>query len=157
MAAPQVVALVSGALFSVGLVLAQMTKPERVIGFLDVANWDPTLVFVMGGAVIVYAVLFRLIMKRPKPFVAPKFAVPTNRTIDKKLVAGSALFGIGWGMAGFCPGPGLVSLASGMSALTFVIAMLSGMFLHTNFQQWLDRRASSSEGSEALPATVSSK
>jgi len=153
----QIASLISGLLFSVGLVLAQMTKPERVIGFLDVTNWDPTLMFVMGGGVLVYAVAFRLIMKRPKPLAAPRFAVPTNRTIDRKLVFGSVLFGAGWGIGGFCPGPGLTSITSGVSAALFVGAMLFGMFLHSAYQQWVERRqrlAKKEEFESAVPVTA---
>lgn len=137
----QVAAFISGLLFSVGLVLAQMTHPHRVIGFLDLTNWDPTLAFVMGGAVIVYGVAYRLITKREKPIAAPRFAVPTNRKIDRKLVVGSVIFGVGWGMGGFCPGPGLVSVTSGTSAIAFVGAMLGGMYIHTLYSQWSERRA----------------
>lgn len=143
-----IAALFSGLLFSIGLVMAQMTKPERVIGFLDVTNWDPTLVFVMGGGVLVYAVAFRIITKRPKPIAAPKFAVPTNRKIDGRLVFGSILFGAGWGIGGFCPGPGLTSISSGVSAAVFVGAMLFGMFLHSSYQQWMERRQQASQRAE---------
>lgn len=153
----QIAAFFSGLLFSVGLVLAQMTHPHRVIGFLDLANWDPTLAFVMGGAVVVYAIAFRLIMKREKPVAAPKFAVPTNRTIDRKLVIGSVIFGVGWGMGGFCPGPGLVSLTSGTSAIAFVGAMLGGMYIHTLYQQWSESRARAAKENktEAVGSPVS--
>ena len=152
-----IASLVSGILFSIGLVLAQMTKPERVIGFLDITNWDPTLMFVMGGGVVVYAIAFRLITKRPKPVAAPKFAIPTNRQIDGRLVLGSVLFGVGWGIGGFCPGPGLTSLASGVSAVAFVGAMLFGMFVHSAYQQWMEsqQRATKTDGMKnAVPVSA---
>lgn len=123
-------AAVSGTLFGVGLILAGMTDPARVIGFLDVAGrWDPSLAFVMGSAVVVYALAFRWIQRRRnEPWFDVSFHVPRRSDVDAGLVVGSALFGIGWGLGGFCPGPGLVAAASGSGAgLAFVVAMLAGM------------------------------
>jgi len=126
-----VLAAASGALFGVGLLVSGMTQPAKVIGFLDVtSNWDPSLAFVMGGAVAVYAVLFRLALRRSDPWFDVKFHLPTRSDIDVSLIAGSALFGIGWGLGGLCPGPGLVAAAGGsMPALAFVGAMIVGMLL----------------------------
>lgn len=121
----------AGALFGVGLLISGMTQPARVVGFLDLAGaWDPALGFVMGSAVITYAILFRVIRKRRKhPVFEPKFSLPTRRDLDLQLVLGSALFGIGWGLGGLCPGPGIVAAAGGSStALAFVAAMLAGMY-----------------------------
>lgn len=129
------VSFLSGVLFALGLVIGGMTQPAKVQGFLDVTGaWDPTLVFVMGGALIVYGVLYRLIMKRPAPLLEAKFHVPSRRDLDGRLIGGAALFGVGWGLAGYCPGPGLASLGGGVMPLTFVVAMLAGMLA----QQALD-------------------
>ena len=122
------VALVSGALFSVGLALSGMTRAEKVLGFLDFfRRWDPSLVFVMGGAIAVHATAWRLLQGRDTPLLGERFLVPTRRDLDARLLVGAALFGVGWGLAGFCPGPGLASLATGAPrALLFVAAMLAG-------------------------------
>jgi uncharacterized membrane protein YedE/YeeE len=126
-----VLAVASGALFGSGLLVSGMTLPDKVRGFLDATAWDPSLAFVMGGALIVYAVLFRVIAKRRRdPWFDIKFHLPTRQDIDLPLVLGSALFGVGWGLAGACPGPGLVAAATGNpSALAFVGAMLLGMWI----------------------------
>lgn len=120
-----------GALFGAGLLLSGMTQPAKVIGFLDPTNgWDPSLAFVMGGAAIVYALLFRLIRThRERPWLDVSFHLPTRRDLDRPLVIGSALFGIGWGLGGLCPGPGIVSAAAGSTTgVAFVAAMLAGMW-----------------------------
>ena len=126
-----VLAAASGALFGVGLLISGMTKPSKVVGFLDVLGaWDPSLAFVIGGAVAVYAVLFRLTRGRREPWFDVKFHLPTRSDIDLPLIAGAALFGVGWGLGGLCPGPGLVAAASGsLPAIAFVAAMLVGMLL----------------------------
>ncbi len=127
-----VVAVMLGALFGAGLLVSGMTQPARVVGFLDVrGGWDPTLAFVMAGAVAVYAVAFRLVRRRAEPWFDIRFHVPSRRDIDRELVAGAALFGIGWGLAGLCPGPALVS-AGGLhtGALVFMLALLAGVWLH---------------------------
>lgn len=122
-------ALGAGAVFAVGLAISGMTLPSKVTGFLDVTGaWDASLAFVMGGAIAVHLVLQRLIRKRPAPLFDVKFHVPTRKDIDPKLVVGAALFGVGWGLGGYCPGPGLVSAASGSpGALVFVVGMTLGM------------------------------
>lgn len=124
--------LVSGLLFAIGLGIAEMTRPEKVLGFLDVTgNWDPSLAFVMGGAMAVYFVALQLAGRRDKPAFAPKFRIPTRTDIDSRLIAGAAVFGIGWGLAGFCPGPGLTAAAAGVpAALLFVPALIGGILLH---------------------------
>jgi uncharacterized membrane protein YedE/YeeE len=124
--------VVSGALFGAGLTLSGMTDPLRVRGFLDLfGRWDPTLAFVMGGAVIVMAIAWRIQSRMKRPLFGEKFSLPDRRDLDGRLVAGSALFGIGWGLAGLCPGPAMASLAlSPLSVLPFVAAMLVGMALH---------------------------
>lgn len=121
--------LASGVLFGAGLALGGMTNPARVRGFLDIfGNWDPTLAFVMGGAVIVMAVAWRFRERMVHPLFAEKFSLPDRTDLTGKLVGGSALFGIGWGIAGLCPGPGVAALViEPASAAIFVIAMLAGM------------------------------
>ena len=125
-----VAALVVGAMFGAGLLLSGMTDPAKVVGFLDVTGgWDPSLAFVMGGAIAVYAPLSRVIRRRrATPWVDTAFHLPTRRDIDLGLVVGAAIFGVGWGLGGLCPGPGLVSAAVGSeSGVLFVGAMLVGM------------------------------
>lgn len=123
--------LASGVLFGAGLTLGGMTDPARVRGFLDLfGDWDPTLAFVMGGAVIVMAIAWQFQPKMARPIFADAFALPSRRDLTPKLIGGSALFGIGWGVAGLCPGPGIAALViEPISAATFVAAMLAGMFL----------------------------
>lgn len=118
-----------GLLFGLGLLLAGMTDPGKVIGFLDLSGmWDPSLAFVMGGAIAVGFFAFALAKKRTRSFLGGALHLPTSNQIDKRLLIGSALFGAGWGIAGFCPGPGLVSMAAGQpKAAVFVVAMLAGM------------------------------
>ena len=118
-----------GLLFGLGLMLSGMTDPGKVIGFLDLFGaWDPSLALVMGGAILVGFFAFTAAKKRSTTFIGGVLRFPTNMDIDKKLVVGSVLFGAGWGLAGFCPGPAMVSMADGQhKALVFVLAMLVGM------------------------------
>lgn len=130
-------AFFAGALFAVGLILGGMTQPSKVIGFLDfTGSWDPSLAFVMGGAVLVYAVLSRVLLRRPAPLFERKFHLPSRRDIDGRLIIGAAIFGIGWGLGGYCPGPGLASLTAGRLPVIFVAAMILGMFA----ERWIDKR-----------------
>lgn len=124
-------AFVAGLLFSVGLVVGGMTQPAKVIGFLDFfGDWDPSLMFVMGGAVVVHFVAYRLVLKRSSPFLAAKFQIPSRSDLSRPLVLGSALFGIGWALGGYCPGPGLVATGAGsLEALTFVLGLLGGFVI----------------------------
>jgi hypothetical protein len=124
-------ALFIGALFGLGLAVSEMIDPARVIGFLDVAGrWDPTLLFVMGGALALTVPAFPLILRRARPLLAYFFALPTKSKLDGSLIAGAMIFGVGWGIAGFCPGPALAALASGSpSVALFVIAMIAGQWL----------------------------
>jgi hypothetical protein len=121
---PQVVAATSGAIFAVGLALSGMTDPGKVLGFLDVAGkWDPSLAFVMGGAVGVHFVWLRFVARAPSPS-------PASRKVDARLVGGAAIFGVGWGLSGYCPGPALSGLAFGrLEASIFTAAMLAGILL----------------------------
>lgn len=134
----QVSALAAGLVFGLGLWISGMANPQKVLGFLDVAGrWDPSLAFVMAGAVAVTLTAFRPLLRRSMPLFAREFSVPNLRSIDAKLVVGSALFGAGWGIAGYCPGPALTALASmSAEAGVFVTAMIAGGILH-----WLVSRA----------------
>lgn len=129
---PVVVALTAGVLFGAGLAVSGMADPQRVRGFLDLFGaWDPTLAFVMGGALIPMTVAWRIQKRMPSPMVAKRFALPTTRDLDPRLIGGAALFGIGWGVAGLCPGPAIADLAiAPVPAAVFVVAMLGGMLLH---------------------------
>lgn len=131
-AASLLLPLVAGALFGGGLALGGMTDPARVIGFLDwFGEWDPTLLFVMGGATAVMGVAWAIRPRLARPALGTKFFIPDRRDIDIRLVAGSALFGIGWGLAGICPGPAVAILGLDPAAiLPFLAAMLAGMLAH---------------------------
>lgn len=130
-----------GLLFGWGLLISGMTDPGKVLGFLDLAGeWDPSLAFVMGGAILVGVAGFAVAKKRTSSFLGSAMHLPTSRDIDRRLIIGSLTFGAGWGLAGFCPGPGLVTMGSGEpKAALFVLAMISGMALF----EVLDRRARS--------------
>lgn len=127
-----------GLLFAVGLAFAGMTQPQKVIAFLNPWQWDPSLLFVMIGAIAVHAISYPLILKRSSPLLDTKWYIPTRKDITIRLIAGSAIFGIGWGLAGFCPGPSVTSLASGDTrAFLFVAAMIVGMILFKKTEKFL--------------------
>jgi uncharacterized membrane protein YedE/YeeE len=121
----------TGALFALGLALSGMTKPSKIMGFLDIAGrWDASLAFVMMGAIAVHFVAYRFIRRRSAPLFDTKFHVPTRKDIDPRLVLGAALFGVGWGLGGFCPGPGLVAAGGGsLHAVIFLVGMTLGMLV----------------------------
>jgi uncharacterized membrane protein YedE/YeeE len=121
--------LLAGLVFGLGLIVSGMANPAKVLGFLDLGgNWDPSLALVMAGAIAVGSAAFLLAKNRTRSLLGAEMKLPTASHIDRRLVTGSALFGMGWGIAGFCPGPGLVALGMGESkALVFVAAMLAGM------------------------------
>ncbi len=121
----------TGALFALGLALSGMTKPSKIIGFLDIAgHWDPSLALVMMGAIAVHFVAYRLIRRRSAPLFDTKFHVPTRKDLDLRLVLGAALFGVGWALGGFCPGPGLVAAGGGsLHAIVFLVGMTLGMLV----------------------------
>lgn len=122
-----IVAMLAGVVFAIGLVVSGMTAPAEVIGFLDVGRaWNPALAFMAVGSVGVFAPVVWLARGRPRPVFGDRFHWPTARTIDARLVAGSAVFGVGWGIAGYCPGPSLVSVSSQTDLLVFVATMLVG-------------------------------
>ncbi len=124
-----VLALISGLVFGFGLILSGMANPAKVIGFLDIAgSWDPSLAFVMGGAIAIGFFAFRYAETRDTTFSGEELNLPRNNTIDKRLIGGSLVFGAGWGLGGFCPGPGLVSLGMGYSGgIIFALSMVVGM------------------------------
>lgn len=128
----ELVALVAGLLFGLGLSLSQMIDRNRVLGFLDITgNWDSTLLFVLGGAVGVTVIAFRFVLRLSHPIWGDKFYLPTKKEIDRPLILGSAIFGIGWGISGYCPGPGLTALAiGGINPIIFLLALVLGSFLY---------------------------
>ena len=126
-------ALLAGMLFGAGLVVSQMVNPEKVLGFLDVAgNWDPSLALVMVGALCVTTITFQVILpKRSKPIFDDRFRIPTRTDIDKPLLMGSAIFGIGWGMTGYCPGPVVASISFGFEGpIIMLISIIAGFIFH---------------------------
>ena len=145
---PNLSAFLSGLLFALGLGLSGMTDPANVLGFLDIAgDWDYRLAFVMGGAIAVHAALRPLIHKRERPLFAAKFPSLSASGVDRKLLVGAGLFGVGWGLGGYCPGPALTSLATGATQLlVFVPAMFAGMYL----AQVLQARRRASAGTSSL-------
>ena len=128
-----------GFIFAIGLGISGMTQPQKVVGFLDLfGNWDPSLIFVMVGAILVHFVTYRIVRKRESPLLSTQWHVPTKKEITPALVTGSLLFGVGWGLGGFCPGPAVTSLASfELKPLVFVISMLIGMLLFKKVDQKL--------------------
>ncbi len=125
----QISSLVVGFLFAIGLGVSGMTNPEKVVSFLDVfGSWDPSLAFVMGGALFIHIIFYKFIMKLPSPLFSTQFHVPDRRDINARLITGSMLFGIGWGLVGYCPAPAITSLSSmTLNPFIFVISMVVGM------------------------------
>ncbi len=148
---PLLAAFAAGAVFSVGLVLAGMTDPQKVQAFLDVTgDWDPSLAFVMGGAVVTHGLLRLLIRRRTRPILAPSFPNAPSRRVDVRLLAGAGLFGLGWGLSGYCPGPALTSVATGgTTLLAFVLSMLGGMSI---FHMWARLQAARVKAAPAIEA-----
>ena len=137
-------AFAAGLVFGIGLIVSGMTDPAKVIGFLDIAgNWDPSLAFVMAGAIAVGFFAFAFARPRTKAFLGEAMRLPQRRDIDLRLVVGSVIFGIGWGLAGFCPGPALVTSAAGQTkAALFVLAMLVGMAIYTAVERLTSHQGS---------------
>lgn len=133
-----------GLVFGIGLIIAGMTDPSKIIGFLNLAGpWDPSLALVMGGAVAVGLIAFRFARRRTAAFLGGAMHLPTARQIDRRLVLGSLVFGVGWGLAGYCPGPALVSVGMGQGkAIVFVVAMLAGMGIYELIERFRQRRKS---------------
>ncbi len=130
--------LIAGLLFGLGLAISGMINPDKVIGFLDITgDWDPSLAFVMGGGVLVTAFTFRLVLKRSTPVFSDIFHLPTKNDLDRRLIAGAAIFGVGWAVAGLCPGPALASIGYlDGNLLIFVLALIVGSFL-ANRRFWV--------------------
>ena len=127
----KIISLISGIIFGVGLAISNMINPAKVLGFLNFFDqWDPSLIFVMIGAILISAPFFFLFRNKSKPLFAETFSIPKIENIDSKLIVGSSLFGVGWGLVGFCPGPAIASLAlANKYAIFFLISMFGGFFL----------------------------
>lgn len=136
------IALACGLVFALGLGLSGMVDPARVLAFLDLGgDWEPNLMFVLGGAVGVYALGARQVLAWPRPWDGLRFQLPTRRSLDRRLLLGAAMFGVGWGLTGLCPGPALVDLAGGDGEIwLFVAAMLAGMALFSGFNRLVPAR-----------------
>jgi uncharacterized membrane protein YedE/YeeE len=147
---PTFFALLAGAVFGIGLIVSGMADPAKVLGFLDLAgNWDPSLALVMGGAILVGVIAFTFARRRTVSLLGLQMRMPTATQVDRRLVGGGLLFGIGWGIAGFCPGPALVALGMGeQKALVFVAAMLVGMGAF----ELLERRGAPRGGAGPTPS-----
>lgn len=139
------IALIAGFMFGIGLGLSQMIDRDRVLGFLDITgHWDPTLLFVLGGAVGVTVIAFRFVLQLPHPLLSPTFYLPTKQDIDWPLLLGAAIFGVGWGIAGYCPGPGIVALVLGIwNPLLFLGAFVLGSVACKRVLSWLEHRETS--------------
>ncbi len=136
-----IIALIAGITFGMGLAVSEMVNPTRVIGFLNVTgDWDPTLALVMGSALIVTFSLFPFILRRLHPVCAESFSLPNKQNLDKRLLIGSGLFGLGWGIAGFCPGPAITALATlSPDVIIFVLAMLAGYLLEYHVERKINK------------------
>lgn len=141
--------LLAGLIFGIGLIVSGMSNPAKVIGFLDLAgNWDPSLAFVMGGAITIGVITFLYVKRRSASLLGKPLHIPSLKQIDARLIGGSALFGIGWGVAGICPGPGLVLLGSGLAeGVVFVAAMIAGMLVF----EWQQGRTRTTAAHPAHP------
>ncbi len=137
-----IAALVVGIIFALGLGISGMTRPEKVIGFLNIfGSWDASLAFVMAGAIGVHAIAYRLIRRRSSPFFSTQFYDPTSKELTPSLIVGAFIFGVGWALAGFCPGPAVTSLASFQTRpAVFVVAMILGMLIFRSYQNVINKR-----------------
>ena len=151
-----VFALLSGILFGGGLVIGGMTRPDKIVAFLDIfGNWDPSLAFVMMGAVGTYSVFYRLVLRRDNPIYSPAFSLPTRHQIDAPLVGGAALFGAGWGLGGYCPGPALTSVSAlAPHTLVFVGAMLIGTLLNLGLRALRGRQGPVDASAKRLESSL---
>ena len=137
-----IAALIVGIIFALGLGISGMTRPEKVIGFLNIfGNWDASLAFVMAGAIGVHAIAYRLIRRRGSPLFSTEFYVPTSKELTPSLIVGAFIFGVGWALAGYCPGPAITSLASFQTRpVVFVVAMILGMMIFRIYQAVIKKR-----------------
>ncbi len=149
---PYIVVYLAGLLFGLGIMISGMANPAKVINFFDVfGTWDPSLIFVMGGALVTTFIGYRLVLARQRPWLAERFYLPSNTTIDARLIAGAAIFGIGWGISGFCPGGALPTLGTGrIDVALFVAAMLAGILITRSV---LEARAKSATANASTPNT----
>ena len=148
-------AFLGGLVFGIGLAVGGMTQPAKIVGFFDFAgNWDPSLGFVMAGALLIYTPIYRAVMKQwHRPIWAASFSLPTRKDIDWRLISGSGLFGVGWGLGGYCPGPALTSVgARSHDALVFGAAMLLAVGAYQIFMKLREERTDAAEG-QATPVT----
>jgi uncharacterized protein len=143
-----IASFIAGLVFGIGLIVSGMSNPAKVLGFLDLAgNWDPSLAFVMAGAIAVGAVAFAIAGRRATAILGGEMRLPTSRDIDRRLIAGSLVFGVGWGIAGFCPGPAIVAVGIGeWKALVFTAAMIAGMLTFEIFERTRTQRSSAHAG-----------
>ena len=137
-----VIGFLCGAIFGLGLAVSEMMNPDKVLAFLDITgNWDPSLALVMGGAVGVTLITFGRVLKRPKPLFAERFEIPSRNDIDKPLLVGAMIFGAGWGIAGYCPGPAIAALGIGIiEPWVFIIAFIVGNSLSIGVERFQQRR-----------------
>lgn len=147
-----------GAIMAVGFALGGVTRPETIVGFLDfTGDWNPAVLGVMGAALAVTFVAYRLIWRRGRPLLAPKFYLPTRNDIDARLVGGAALFGFGWGLVGLCPGPALSAVGQGsLSVVVWLVALFAGMGLYQLFDRAMQRRAANREAPSSVRTFTSS-
>lgn len=150
----QSIALIAGVIFGIGLGLSQMVDTARVLGFLDLFGaWDPTLMFVLGGAAGVTIITFRFVLRQSSPLAAASFQLPTRNDIDRPLIAGAAIFGIGWGIAGYCPGPGVASLVQGSwNPVIFLAALIVGSLVYRT----VSSRATTQQSDQTMGFNISS-
>lgn len=141
------IALISGLIFGIGLIFSEMANPAKVLSFLDMTgSWDPSLAFVMLGAISVGVIAFTIARRRGQTYLGTSINLPTSRVIDRRLVLGSLAFGIGWGIAGICPGPGLVLVGTGsLHGIVFVVAMLIGMGIFELLERYRENHSSSNK------------
>jgi uncharacterized membrane protein YedE/YeeE len=139
-----------GILFGTGISMSGMANPAKVINFFDIAGaWDPSLGFVMGGAVVVAFIGYRLVLRRPTPVFEPSFDIPQNRRLDARLLTGAGIFGLGWGIAGFCPGGALPALGTlNAEVITFVAALIAGMLVTRVLSDWTAARSNTAQPAE---------
>ncbi len=151
-----VLALISGLVFGSGLILSGMTQPAKVVNFLDVlGDWDPSLGFVMGGAIAVHFLAYRFVPRLPKPVWGDRWGLPSRRDVDARLLVGAALFGAGWGLGGYCPGPALTSVVTGASStLLFTGAMLAGMWGYSIWESARSTQPTNSPRPSGSPTTA---
>jgi len=144
--AKSILALIAGLVFGLGLVISQMVNPSKVLAFLDIlGDWDPSLAFVMGAALVITSVGFAVLKSQPKPVLAERFQFPGDRPIDAQLATGAVLFGVGWGLVGLCPGPAITALSvGGVQAAGFLAAMAGGMIAYELISSRLARPAAQS-------------